>query len=156
MFLSRFGFLKASGVFIWLFFSCFFIMQVFLLLAFLQVTVRAPQVPGVLLVPNFLSNLSSGSVSVAPQQQLVNSASTKFGKSTEIAKMLSSCNFCENELFNRGGRCCIFTLSAKKARLASALTYRVCQQARPRCSWGSVESPQEVSGKEEGNWKYGD
>lgn len=156
MSLSRFGFLKASGVFLWLFFSCFFIKQVFLLSAFLQVIVRAPQVPGVLLVPNFLSNLSSGSVSVVSRQQLVNPTSTKFGKSTEIAKMLPSCNCCENELFNRGGRCCIFTLSARKARLASGLTFRVFHQAQPRRLRGSVESPKEVGGKQEGNWKYGD
>lgn len=47
MSLSRFVFLKASGVFLWLFCIYLFIMQVFLLSAFLRVTVRAPQEPGV-------------------------------------------------------------------------------------------------------------
>jgi len=41
-------------------------MQVFLLSAFLQVTVRAPQPPGVLVIPDFLSNLSSGYMSIVP------------------------------------------------------------------------------------------
>lgn len=38
-------------------------MQVFLLSAFLQVTVRAPQASGVLVVSDLLSSLSSGYVS---------------------------------------------------------------------------------------------
>lgn len=89
-------------------------------------------------------------------QELLNPISTKSGKSTEIAKTLSSCKFCANGWFNRGERWCICTLPERKARLPPALTYQVWQQTQPGCSRHLVESPQEVGGKQEGNWKYCD
>lgn len=96
MSLSRLGFLKASGVFLWLFCIDFFIMQVFMLSAFLQVTVRTPLT--VFWVSDFLSNcLLVMCLVLSLHLYLWNLISTKFGKSIEIAKMLSSCKFCVNE-----------------------------------------------------------